>query len=223
MIAFSLFWFAIPLAIFGAIALRMTVATFLMIDPPRPQPATPRTSEPESKEPAPTPMVKEMLTGTDITATAPARKEGITSIPTVTHAAEEGEDDTEEETPTGPMQVPPFKAAWALLVVVLVGTACMAAFARMVVLAIVAILQSKGMVGEGDFCAIFTAVEAMLLPLGLLLLARLLRDFLPTTFTNACLIVLLSLVVFCVVVAAIFGLLNAVIAFFSWCFSFYRL
>ncbi len=181
MISFSLFWFAIPLAILGAIALRVTVGLYRMFVPSvalvperRPRP-----------EPRPEVVAVTGESGADITDRPALREERFSHEPLAGAASVEADGETE----SGPMTVPAFKMAFAALAIVFFGTAFLTAFSRLFLMAIVFILQGKGMLGPGSPDALYLAVEVALLPTGLLLMARLLQDLLPTTFVNGCILV----------------------------------
>lgn len=208
MISFALFILAIPLAVLGAIALRLTVAVYTGLRPelaPRPR------LEPDlvGSFARPTPAEG----GTDFTATSPlGTEQRITGEPPA-------DAPTDEEAEPGPLTLPAFKMAFATLAIVLFGTAFLTGAVRLVMLALMAILQSKGMVGPGDHGPVATVAEAMLLPVGFFLLALLLRDLLPTTFNNACVLAALSLVAFCLVVLLWYAVLWVVLTLGGWLFT----
>lgn len=212
MISLMLFGLAIPLAVLGAIALRLTVAVYTGI---RPEIAAMPTRRPRGE-----PEVAATLTrptpatgGTDITATSPiGTEQRITGAPPADVPAD-------EEAEPGPMTIPAFKMAFATLAIVLFGTAFLTGAVRLVVLALMAILQGKGMVGPGDHGQVATVAEAMLLPVAFFLLALLLRDLLPTTFNNACVLAALSLVAFCLVVLLWYAVLWVVLTLGGWLFT----
>ena len=123
-------------------------------------------------------------------------------------------DPESEPVVASPARVPDYRISFALLLSVIFVTSFIAGFGSLVSMAVFEILSGKGIVPKSSLGTFSVGVEVLLLPVGLVMLAWLLQEWLPTRFSTACLIsgLFLSLAIFCLLVATgAFWLLLALI------------
>jgi hypothetical protein len=213
-ISFScfLFGFAIPLAVFASPLLRFSVwlynglAGWVLPTPhiPRPEPEELAEAGARSHEP----LVSDQVT------TAPTLSpQSVTTIPTA--------ESLPEEAVSTHLHVPAFKMAVFTLLVVLIATSIVAGFGKLLAMAVLEVVRGRGGASRTDFSTVYTIVEILLLPLGFLLLARMLQELLPADFVTACLVAALYLVLFVLTVLVLVGLLKLWFLFVGWLNSFY--
>jgi hypothetical protein len=204
-----LFGLAIPLAVFASPLLRFTIWLYNgLAGWALPAPRQLRTQPAVAAVPAARDSHKE-LASDQVTRQPKKQTTSVTHIPTAEPA-------TAADTVPGQLHVPPFKMAVATLFVVLLGTAIASGFGKLVVMAVLEIIRGKTFGAPADFSRVYNVVELLLLPVGFLLLARLLQEQLPADFLTSCLVTAMYLLIFLLFILVLIGLLTLVFAVIGW-------
>jgi hypothetical protein len=208
-ISFScfLFGFAIPLAVFASPLLRFSVwlynglAGWVLPIPHIPRPETEELVEAGARS-------QEQLTSDLVTATPTRSPQAVTTVPTA--------ESLPEEAVSTHLHVPAYKMAVATLFLVLIATAIVAGFGKLLAMALLEVVRGKGGASRTDFSTVYNIVEILLLPLGFLLLARMLQELLPADFVTACLVAALYLVLLLLTVLVLVGVVKLWFLFVGW-------